>query len=450
MLAGKEMAKRFFGEKVSSQIISYLRKDPLDNLPRLFDLVMKAPIAPQHKELARKIKKSYDNNPVIQHYVARILQETDPKVQEGMIVNFFVNAALIGVPRQLKLSEEMGVNVPFSILIDPTSNCNLNCRGCWAGAYERHQSLSLEEVDRIVTEAKELGMYFMVMSGGEPLLWPHVFELCEKHKDVGFMIYTNGTLIDKDMAGRMKEAGNISPAISLEGPREYTDERRGKGVFDRVMQAMDNLRREGVIFGFSLTTTRKNCEVVFSDEFMDLMISKGALYGWSFHYIPIGSNPDFSLVLTPEQRSRLVERVQQVRTTKPIQVADFWNDGHLTGGCIAGGRRYFHITANGDVEPCAFVHFSAENIQGKTLKEILGSKVFQAYQKRQPLSENTLTPCPLIDVPQALREIVAESGARPTHEGADSVLQGEHKETLEQIAAAWQEEADKIEKVQTG
>ncbi|NLC11496.1 MAG: radical SAM protein [Firmicutes bacterium] len=428
-------------------MISYMRKNPLENLPRLFDLALKAPIAPQHREQVKSIKEGYENNPVIQQYVTRILKEVDPSVQEGLLVNFFINAVLIGIPRQRKLSEELGVNVPFTILIDPTSNCNLRCRGCWAGAYEKHQSLSLEEMDRIVTEAKSLGIHFIVFSGGEPLLWPHLLDLCQKHKDVAFMLYTNGTLIDKAMAAGMRQAANMSPVISIEGPREYTDERRGQGVFDKIMQAMDNLRREGVAFGFSLTVTRKNCHVVFSDDFIDLMIAKGALYGWSFHYIPIGSDPDFSLVLTPEQRSYLVERVREIRATKPIQVADFWNDGHLTGGCIAGGRRYFHITASGAVEPCAFVHFSLENIQGKSLKEVLGSKIFKAYQARQPLSENLLRPCPLIDVPQALREIVAESGARPTHEGADSILKGEHKEALDQIAAAWQKEADRLEKV---
>lgn len=172
------------------------------------------------------------------------------------------------------------------------------------------------------------------------------------------------------------------------------------------------------------------------------MVNKGALYGWSFHYIPIGSNPDFDLMLTPDQREALVDRVKQVRRTKPIQIADFWNDGSLTHGCIAGGRQYFHITAQGDIEPCAFIHFSVDTIHGKSLVDILHNPIFKAYQKRQPFSDNMLRPCPLIDAPEKLREIVAESGAKPTHEGADSVLYDVHAATLDRVAAAWKEKAD--------
>ena len=129
-------------------------------------------------------------------------------------------------------------------------------------------------------------------------------------------------------------------------------------------------------------------------------------------------------MITPEQRAWLVKRVAEIRMTKPILVADFWNDGHFTGGCIAGGRMYFHINAAGMVEPCAFVHFATDNIRDKSLKEILASPLFTAYQKRQPFNKNHYAPCPIIDAPQALRDIVKETGAQPTHDGAQDVLSG--------------------------
>ncbi|HED24612.1 MAG TPA: radical SAM protein, partial [Firmicutes bacterium] len=277
-----------------------------------------------------------------------------------------------------------------------------------------------------------------------PLMWPHLEELCRNHPDVAFMVYTNGTLIDENAAGWMRSSGNISPAISIEGWREATDDRRGKGVFDKIIRGMDNLKTAGVPFGFSVTVTRDNCEEISSDEFIDFLIAKGAFYGWSFHYIPIGRNPDFSMRITPEQRADLVYRIREIRKTKPIQVADFWNDGQLTGGCIAGGRRYFHITANGNVEPCAFVHFTVDTIYGKSLREILANPLFAAYQKRQPFSDNLLRPCPLIDVPGQLREIVAESGAQPTHPGADDILYGETASKMDEAAQDWKKEADRI------
>jgi len=445
-LLNTEGAKRFLGEKIFNQALNYMEKDPVNNLDKIFDLLSKAPLAPRHREQIKGVKTVFNNNPAIKEYVERIFNNVDIEVAKVLAMNFFINATFIGVPKQMELSEKLGYSVPFAFLIDPTSRCNLNCEGCWAGKYEDHNSLSFEDVDRLITEGKELGMYFVAMSGGEPFIWPHLFELCEKHDDVAFMIYTNGTLIDEDTAKKMREVKNVSPAISIEGDKETTDARRGKGTYDKIMKAMDNLRNVGVPFGFSVTVTRQNCEKVFSDEFIDTMIEKGAVYGWSFHYIPIGSEPDFTKMITPEQRRELVDRVNKIRTEKPIQIADFWNDGHITGGCIAGARRYFHITASGHVEPCAFVHFYKDTIEGKSLKEILQSPIFRAYQKRQPFSDNLYRPCPLIDNPKALKEIVEESHAVPTHEGADAVLKGEEAKKMKEVAAAWEKEAEKIVK----
>ncbi|MDY6826919.1 MAG: radical SAM protein [Bacillota bacterium] len=439
-----DLAKRYLGEKLLNQAIGYLEKDPEGNFIKTLDLAMKAPILSWHQDYIVNIKSNFKQNPAIQQYIRRIFNEIDENVRNHLLVNFFLNASLIGVPIQKRKSDEFGFNIPFTILIDPTSNCNLSCKGCWAGAYKKHDSLSLNEMNRLVSEAKELGIYFIVLSGGEPFMWPHLEELCRNHPDVAFMVYTNGTLIDENAAGWMRSAGNISPAISIEGWRETTDDRRGTGVFDKIIRGMGNLKAKGVPFGFSVTATRDNCEEISSEEFIDFLIEKGAFYGWTFHYIPIGRNPDFSMRITPGQRAEMVYRIREIRKTKPIQVVDFWNDGHLTGGCIAGGRRYFHITANGNVEPCAFVHFAVDTIYGKSLQDILANPLFAAYQSRQPFSNNLLRPCPLIDVPDQLREIVTESGARPTHEGADDILYGETARKMDKTAQAWKEEADRI------
>ncbi|NLO83387.1 MAG: radical SAM protein [Clostridiales bacterium] len=442
MLSSFRIAKQYLGEKIFSQLLNYLKQDPLSNVPRALDLLSRAPIAPRHRQLIQQLKLLFETSPVMKIYFNRILTEINESVQQRFLVNLFIHASLMGIPKHVKLSQEFGYSIPYTILIDPTSSCNLKCKGCWAGAYVSHQSLSFEEVDRIITEAKELGIYFFVMSGGEPLMWPHLLQLCKKHDDAAFMIYTNGTLIDYITAEKMQQLGNITPAISLEGGREFTDGRRGIGVYDRILTAMDHLKKHGVIFGISLTVTSQNYREVFSDEFIDTMIDKGALYGWSFHYMPIGRKPDFSLVLKPEQRAWLIDRVRYIRTNKPIQIIDFWNDGQMTQGCIAGGKYYFHINAAGDVEPCAFVHFAADNIKGKSLKQILSSPLFAAYQKRQPFSHNLLRPCPLIDVPQALRNIIAESGAAGTHQGAEAILHGNTKDRIEEIASNWKTIAD--------
>ena len=435
-------AKSFFGEKLLTRALNFLEEDPLGNMEQLFNLAKKAPLLPGHRELVDQIQQGYNENPNIRNYINRVISESDELVKNRLLINFFIHAVFVGIPKQRAVAEELGYGVPFTILIDPTSKCNLNCQGCWAGAYSRHDELSFEEVNRLVSVGKEMGIHFITMSGGEPLLWPHLFDLFNQHPDVAFMIYSNGTLVDEKMARQFKEVGNASLAISLEGPRELTDDRRGNGVFDRVMESMDLLKENGQIFGISLTLTRKNWEQATSEDFLDLMIKKGVLYGWSFHYIPIGSDPDFDLVLKPEQRAELIRRIKDMRKRKPLPVADFWNDGELAEGCIAGGRRYFHVTAAGDVEPCAFIHFSNEKIFGKSLREILGNPMFKAYQKRQPFSDNLLRPCPLIDVPDKLRDIVRESEARPTHKGADEVLGGETAAAIDDIADKWAKQVE--------
>ncbi len=442
MLAGFEVARRFFGEKIITQVLYYLRHDPKNNIPRMLDLISKAAIMPHHQDTINNVKLGFESNTNMKQFIDRVLEETDPKILQQLSVIFLLNSILVGVPKQRRIGEKLGYSVPWTLLIDPTSNCNLHCRGCWAGAYKKHQSLSFAEVDRLVEEAKELGIYFIVLSGGEPFMWPHLFDLAEKHPDVAFMPYTNGTLIDRAAAQKIREVGNISPAISIEGEGETTDWRRGKGTYDKIMIAMDNLKENKIPFGVSFTVTRDNYEELFRDEFIDMLISKGAFYGWAFHYIPIGLKPDFSMMVTPEQRAAMVDRIRHIRETKPIMIADFWNDGQFTGGCIAGGRRYLHINAFGDVEPCAFIHFAVDKIFGKPLKQILDNPLFRAYQQRIPFSDNMLRPCPLIDNPEALREMIAETGARPTHEGADTTLKGEAAKQMDCVAAAWKKVAD--------
>ncbi len=439
-----EEAKRFLAWQLTRRLLGSLRRDPERQIWRLLNLAEKLAVMSHHREQIRAVRRRLRENPVMMTYACNLIRDTHPRVQERLLFNWFVNSALFGVPKQRRMSQKLGVNVPYFILIDPTQACNLRCTGCWAGEYSRRNSLSLELVDRIVTEAKQLGIYWIVLSGGEPFAWPHLFELASRHPDVAFMPYSNSTLVDDKKADLLLEVGNISPAFSLEGWEERTDRRRGKGVFRMVMSAMDRLRERGVPFGFSITITSQNVYEVMSDEFIDFLIQKGCKYGWTFHYIPVGSDVDPDLVVTPEQRAYLARRVPYLRTHKPIMIADFWNDGELTIGCIAGGRRYFHITAHGDVEPCAFAHFTVDNIKEKSLVEVLGNPLFRAYQKRQPFSENLLRPCPIIDVPQALRDIVAESGARPTHPGADEILRGELARKLDERAARWKELSDPI------
>ncbi len=154
--------------------------------------------------------------------------------------------------------------------------------------------------------------------------------------------------------------------------------------------------------------------MIGSEEFIDFLIDQGAKFTWLFTYIPVGVNAPTDLLVNAEQREFMYRQIRSFRETKPLFTMDFWNDGEFAGGCIAGGRRYLHINAKGDIEPCAFIHYSDSNIRDKTILEALKSPLFMEYSQNQPFNENMLRPCPLLDNPNRLTAIVKASGARST------------------------------------
>ena len=438
-----DTAKRYVGEKVIQQILNYLEGNPDQNISRLFKVI--EPLTPDsfQRKRTHDMRLTYENNPAYKAYFNSIFNDVDRDERNRIVCNFLI-MMINSKARREQVTAKDGIMIPYAILIDPTSACNLKCTGCWAGAYDKHDEIEPELFDRILNEAKDLGITTIVLSGGEPFVYPHLLDMAAKHSDLNFMAYTNGTRIDDAVADRLKELGNFVPAISLEGWEEQTDARRGRGVFNKITDAMGRLKERKLFFGASLTVTSQNVETVTSDEFMDFLIAQGARFLWSFHYIPIGRNPDVGLMISPEQRAYLAKRISEIRKVKPLPIADFWNDGELTRGCIAGGSSYFHINSRGDVEPCAFVHFAIDNIREKSLLDVLKSSLFVEYQKRQPFSDNMLRPCPIIDNPQILRAIVQATGAHPTHEGAETVLGEEIGTFLDQRSEEWKRISDPI------
>lgn len=347
----------------------------------------------------------------------RALSEVNARYLTRSILNFLIRFHWYGANRRQLTREECGT-VPITYLISPSMRCNLNCGGCYAAMYNREpeQDLPIEIVDKVITEGKDMGMYNVFILGGEPFIRDDMLEIYEKHSDVFFQVFTNGTLFTDELAERIAKLGNVVPLISIEGFEKETDRRRGKGVFSKIMEGMDNLHKRGVPFGYSSMVTRFNVDAVISDEFNDMLIEKGCFLGWHFLYIPVGKSPSPRLMPTPEQRLKMRELgAERIRTYKPIITIDFWNDAPFTAGCIAGGQNYFHINSNGDMEPCIFIHFATDNVKNKSLKECLNSSFFEAFRNRQPYSHNLLRPCAIIDHPHVLREIIDKHQPYPTH-----------------------------------
>ncbi|MBT3362258.1 MAG: radical SAM protein [Chloroflexi bacterium] len=373
----------------------------------------------QHQMSADWIKNWVTNPESGGAYIKRLMA-LHPNVLKKFVAQMMANV-FFRDHDTIKDYTDGGVQPPGLVLISPSMRCNYKCVGCYAAQYSKDEDMSFETLDGIITEAKELGTRFFIILGGEPLVYRPLFDIFEKHNDVAFQFYTNGALIDKDMARRLVELGNVAPQISVEGFEEETDERRGKGAFARAMRAMDNLREAGCVFAFSTAATSRNIDSVTSDKFMDLMIEKGAIYGWYFLYMPVDGDSDMSLMPTPEQRNKLRMATNRFRKEKPILMVDFWNDAPLTGGCINGGRNYLHINHRGDVEPCIFCHMATHNLNDCSLAEALNSDFFKHLRAEQPYSYNTLRPCPLIDHPHVMREAIEKTGAYPTHNGAEKV-----------------------------
>ena len=416
-----QRAKRYSIEKFTSSAVSLLANASTENLIRLTYLAEKIPQKESYREKIRWIRTLFQTDHPGLAIARRVLIETQPHHRKKIISNFIVNQLLVGTNRRKAFEAERGFYPPDAMLISPTMRCNLNCYGCYAGVYPQ-EDLPYEVLDRVVGECKEMGIHLVLMTGGEPFLRKDLFDLFEKHEDMIFQIYTNGTLIDEKMIDRFVALGNVVPAISLEGLREETDARRGKGQFDRMVKVMDGLREAGIFFAVSTTQTSKNTDALTSDAFIDFLVEKGCILMWNFHYVPIGRNADLSLMATPEQRNRMRERLAYFRATKHMLLVDFWNDGCLTQGCIAAGRKYFHVNARGDVEPCVFCHFASDNIKEKSLAEALNSPLFREIRSHQPFSENYFRSCPLIDHPQQGREFALQHAKYFTHEGAEQLF----------------------------
>ena len=398
--------------------LGYIEKNPEKNLCQLMDWVDKlAGDGPNSFPRQRAAFHNVLDHPEGNMYqlVMNIIHDIDNEVLKKTFENFFLNASVLGWPKQQEYRDKLGCNIPWAILMDPTSACNLHCTGCWAAEYGNKLNMTYEELSDIIRQGKEFGTYMYILSGGEPTVRKKdIFRLCEEHNDCQFLAFTNGTLIDEAFADEMLRVKNFIPAISVEGFEEATDFRRGKGTYQSVMRAMDVLKEKRLPFGISCCYTSKNIDSISSDEFMDAMIEKGARFAWYFHYMPVGNEAVTELLPSPEQRTEMYHRVRRFRQTKPIFALDFQNDGEYVNGCIAGGRNYLHINANGDIEPCAFIHYSDSNIREKTLLEAFQSPLFMAYHDNQPFNCDHLRPCPMLENPEALERMVRESGACST------------------------------------
>lgn len=373
-----------------------------------------------------------------------------PGVREKMKNLFLIEFTGTAMTKETvkAFEEKYGLRPPGFIVLSPEGKCNLQCKDCYATSVPIGlPHLSAETVDKILKEKYERwASWFTVISGGEPFMWNDngidLIEMAKMHPEQYFMVYTNGTFLNEKNAKRLAEVGNMTPAISVEGFEKETDNRRGKGVFKRILQAFENLRNAGVPFGISATGTPDNSELIVSDDFINFYFDEqGALYEWIFQYMPIGRGADVLRQISPLARKKLWEREQELIYKRRLFIADFWNCGTLSSGCISGGRSggYLYIDWNGNIAPCAFVPYWKDNINelyanGKTLTDGLFSDLFvgvrnwqKSYNYCQPSQTrgNEIRPCFIRDHHDEAHRVLLDSNAKPLYPSAEIALHDE-------------------------
>ena len=439
-----EQIKDLTGHQVSKMIVELLRRVSDERLVQLTYLGEKLTSDYEILDAIKGVRNMLETPGHPAKKLFRdVLNYLPPKNRTTVFNTLFNNAWFMGNRKRDQFEKEHGFRPPFVMILSPTWQCNLKCAGCYTLGYQRHPGLTYDLVKRILGECTDIGLHFITVLGGEPFMYPHLFQMIEEHPQIFFQVYTNGTLMTREKAERIRDLGNAMVVVSCEGYEEETDRWRGSGVYKKIMEAMDHLRAAHVLFGSSATVTRNNVDIVSSEGWIDHLLKKGIIAQMYFLYIPVNGQGDISLMVTPEQRNHLRKQVLKFRRTKPMFILDFWNDGPHVRGCIAGGRRYFHINANGDVEPCVYTHIAMDNIKDVPLAEALDSPLFKAIRNSQPHNENHLRPCMIIDNPHIYREIIEKTKPYFTHKGAEEVVT-KMKAEMDAYAARFGAFADKV------
>jgi MoaA/NifB/PqqE/SkfB family radical SAM enzyme len=338
------------------------------------------------------------NHPFLD-FLKRLNGLVSRRCRKRLISNLVVRGLFLNGQKRAVFKAREGFYPPRCVSIAPTSRCNLRCRHCSSNG-QAGEDLPPDVMLRVMKEAHdEMGVHFFILTGGEPFLYAGLFETIERFPDSYFQIFTNGTMLDGENAKRLARAGNAIVMLSIEGTESETDLRRRRGTFRAVEESMDLLAGAGVPFGYGVMATSGNCDYITSEEFVEWALGRGCLVGYYFHYMPVGSDSDPSLMPSPEQRDRCRKNVYRLRNSKPILLIDVINDGPLTGGCTSSGRHYVHILSGGDVTPCVYSNFSTSNVKDVSLTEALKSPFLSTLRRAIPFEGNALRCCFLLDRP---------------------------------------------------
>lgn len=338
----------------------------------------------------------------VENIIRNALKVTLTNPAQSIFMTRFA-AASKAASKKRQISEKEGEHIPAFLIASITSSCNLHCAGCYARALhscedtEPIKQLSAEEWDHIFEQAENLGISFILLAGGEPMIRRDVIEKAGNRPKILFPIFTNGTLIDDTYMKMLKKCRNLLPIFSIEGKEKQTDTRRGEGVYEKVFSAMEVMQKEKLLFGSSVTVTKENLEEVTSDDFIRKLEQRDCKALFFVEFVPMSPESQ-ELAPGDEERTYMNKRLSEIREAYPNMIfLSFPGDEKSSGGCIAAGRGFFHINSHGGAEPCPFSPYSDVNVRDTSLQEALHSGLFMKLQNSGILMEDHAGGCVLFE-----------------------------------------------------
>ncbi|MFZ2539617.1 MAG: radical SAM protein, partial [Oscillospiraceae bacterium] len=294
--------------------------------------------------------------------------------------------------------EKQGIQVPPYMIISITNRCNLQCKGCYSKAQHRsiEKEISNEKLRSVITQAKDLGISFVLLAGGEPLMRPDILDITNDLPEVIFPLFTNGLLITDSIITKLQNQKNVIPVISMEGFEIDTDSRRGIGVYDSIQKALEKFINYGIFYGLSFTVTRTNFETITSESFIKDLMESGCQLFFFVEYVPVQEETE-NIIITQQQRTELAVILDSFREKFSGLFISFPGDEEAFGGCLSSGRGFIHVSAEGDLEPCPFAPYSDMNLKDLSLKEGLQSKLLSEIRQNHAELTETKGGCALWD-----------------------------------------------------
>ncbi len=344
----------------------------------------------------------------------RMLFEADKRLLWKLAWNMGVKGGMSVLRHKSRLRR--GEVFPPFLYVSIINSCNLRCQGCWVDVAHKQKTIDPPAFRKLIREAKQMGNSFFGIVGGEPFMHPQLLDMLAEFPECYFQIFTNGHFITDERAKRIRELGNVTPLISVEGTEIISDERRGRtGVLSKTMEGLQNCLNNGVFTGVCTSLCRTNIEDLLREVWVDRLIEMGVLYTWFHVYRPMGPNPNADLCLSPEQAMQARKFVVEMRAKKPIVIIDAYYDGEGQALCPAATGISHHINPWGDIEPCPIVQFSKESIHttaedGRTLKEkFLKSDYLREFRA---VAAEATRGCIVLERPDLLKALVEKHGAK--------------------------------------